>query len=344
MIKKLAYHSMFEKLSKTESLNLKTRRKKVMKNNTGYSKYTNKITEIFSDPDNAIGILEELNIGKFDEIQRVQEYDRLDGRKGLVFTAKTNDPKSSDSTIICIDIKEGHPSTPQVHELIYGAGKDSDVRFIIFSTLKDENNDDPTDSFSLVERVVDTKNQYPLNLYLVNFYEPMPEDNWNHFFVYTAPPEKYKYTLDELESEQTFLEAEFWFILVGSLNVDLYRDYPPPLELFDYDLGHYTQIGGLQVKAGWNDGKAFVAIYSTEEESDLVNDIWRSKNSDLKQLFQGYKVNLEFLEENKSMITVTIFYRPIDWLLKTDLQKKMDFARMLHRVYAKMIDFVKEET
>ena len=313
-----------------------------MKNNTGYSKYTNKLTKIFTDPDNAIGILEELNIGKFDEIQRVQKYERPDGRNGLVLDAKTKGPKSSDGKRICIDLKEGHPSTAQVHELIYGAGKDSDVRFIIFSTLKDENDDDPTDSFSLVERVVDAKNQYPLNLYLVNFYEPTPEENWYHFFVYTAPPEKYKYTLDELESEQAFREAEFWFVLFRWLDSDLYNDYPPPLELFDYDLGHYTQIGGSQVKAGWNDGKAFVAIYSTEEESDLVNDIWRSKKSDLKKLFQGYKVNLEFLEENKSMITVTISDRPIDWLLKTDLQKKMDFTRVLHRNYVKMIDFVKE--
>jgi hypothetical protein len=316
-----------------------------MKNNTGNSKYTNKITEIFTDPDNAIGILEELNIGKFDEIQRVRKYERPDGRKGLVFTAKTNDPKSSDSTKICIDIKEGHPSTAQVHELIYGAGKDSDVRFIIFSTLKDENDDDdPTTDFSLIESVVDAKNQYPLNLYLVNFYEPKPEDNWYHYYVYTAPPEKYKYTLDELESEQSFRESEFWYCLVRSIDFELYKEFPPPLDLFDYDLGHYTQIGGLQVKAGWNDEKAFVALYSMEDEREFVHDLWKVKKTEVEKLFKGYKVDLEFLEENQSMIKVTTSDRPVGWLLKTELHEKLDSARMLHRVYAKMIDFVKKET
>jgi hypothetical protein len=44
------------------------------------------------------------------------------------------------------------------------------------------------------------------------------------------------------------------------------------------------------------------------------------------------------------MITVKISDLPVGWLLKANLHEKMDFARVLHRNYVKMIDFVWEAT
>ncbi len=44
------------------------------------------------------------------------------------------------------------------------------------------------------------------------------------------------------------------------------------------------------------------------------------------------------------MITVKISDLPVGWLLKANLHEKMDFARVLHRNYLKMVDLVREAT
>ena len=64
----------------------------------------------------------------------------------------------------------------------------------------------------------------------------------------------------------------------------------------------------------------------------------------MEKLFKKYKVDVEILEENQSMITATNSDRPVGWLLKADLHEKMDFARVLHRNYVKMINIVQKET
>jgi hypothetical protein len=64
----------------------------------------------------------------------------------------------------------------------------------------------------------------------------------------------------------------------------------------------------------------------------------------LIKLFKGQDVHLEHLTENLDMITVKISDLPVSWLLDASLSEKMDFARVLHRNYLKVVDFVKEAT
>ena len=131
-----------------------------MKDKAKFSNYVDKILEVFSDLSNAIGIFEELNIGHFDEIQSVQKYDRPDGRKVLVISSKTKGHNPASKKKICVDVvKEGLPTTDQLHSVIYGAGHDSDIRLVVFSSLKDESDDEnPTADFNLVKDIVNAKN------------------------------------------------------------------------------------------------------------------------------------------------------------------------------------------
>ena len=70
--------------------------------------------------------------------------------------------------------------------------------------------------------------------------------------------------------------------------------------------------------------------------------MWKKKKSDLRKLFKGQEIDLEHLAENLQMITVEISDLPVSWLLKAKLREKMDFARVLHRNYLKMVDFVED--
>ena len=73
-------------------------------------------------------------------------------------------------------------------------------------------------------------------------------------------------------------------------------------------------------------------------------DLYRRKNIDLKKLFKGRDIDLKIPAENLQMITVEISDLPVSWLLKAELHEKMDFARVFHRNYLKMVEFVKELT
>jgi hypothetical protein len=239
------------------------------------------------------------------------------------------------------------PSTEQLYDVIYsyGASHDSDVRLIVFSSLKDETDDDnPTADFNFIKDIVDPKNEYPLNIYLINFFEPMQEDKHYHYFIYTAPPERPKYSLDDIETELQFREGEFWICLVNSLDKDFYKNWPSPDGRF-YGLGHHVDVvGNVRVKIGWNEQGSKIAVYQTDGGNDLVNELWKAKKSDLRKLFKGQSIDLEYLAENLQMITVEISDWPVSWLLKAELHEKMDFARVLHRNYMKMVDFVREAT
>jgi hypothetical protein len=314
-----------------------------MKSKVKHTNYVDKIIEVFTDTDNTIGIFEELNIGQFDEIQSVKKYDRPDGRKGLVITANMKGQKS-DSTMICIDVKESLPATEQLREVIYGTGADCDVRLIVFRSLKDESDDDdPTTDFNFIKDIVDAKNEYGLNIYLMNFFEPQPEDKHYHFHVFAAPVDRPKYSIDDIETELQFREGEFWICLVNSLDKDFYKNWPSPDGRF-HDLGHHVDVGGVRVKIVWDEQGSKIAVYQTDSGNDFVRDIWKAKKSDLRKLFEGQDINLEQLSERLQMITVGISDRPVSWLLKAQarLHEKLDFARALHQNYLKMVDFVRD--
>jgi hypothetical protein len=313
-----------------------------MKNNIKHTNYLDKLIEKLSDSSYATEILEKLNIAQIDKILNVQKYDRLYDRKGMVIKVKTKD-QELDTKKICIDIKEGFPNIEQLYEVIYGVGKDSDIRLIIFSKQISEKEDaNSTVDLGLLKFIVKIKNQYPLNIYLVKFYETNAEDDNFRHYVCLEPPGKHKYSLKNMESEQTFREQQFWFILVRSLDIDLYRDYPPPLALFDFDLGPYKTVENLRIKAGWDYRRAFIAVSTINDKNDYLIDWWKTKKSDLKKLFKDYKVDLEFIVEKIPIITVKISDLPVSWLLESKLKEKIDFARMLHRNYSMMIDFMKQ--
>ena len=98
------------------------------------------------------------------------------------------------------------------------------------------------------------------------------------------------------------------------------------------------------MKIAWNDQGAKIAIFQTDGENDLVQGMWETRKSDLRKLFKGRDVDLEFLEENLQMISVEISPRSVSWLLEAGLPEKMRVAEMFHKNYTKMVDFVKDAT
>jgi hypothetical protein len=177
----------------------------------------------------------------------------------------------------------------------------------------------------------------------VNFFEPMPENKHYHYYVYTAPPERPKYSLDDIETELQFREGEFWICLVNSLDKDFYKNWPSPDGHFE-GLGHHVDAGNLRVKVAWDDHGSKVAVYQTDDGNDLVLDLWKTRKSDLRKLFIGQDFDLKQLGEKLQMIVVGISDRPVSWLLEAELHEKIEFVRVLHQNYIKIVDLVKDGT
>jgi hypothetical protein len=118
---------------------------------------------------------------------------------------------------------------------------------------------------------------------------------------------------------------------------------PLPDKRFE-GLGHHVDIGKVRVKVVWDKQGSKIAVYQTDGENDLVHDMWKSKKSDLRKLFKGQDIDLEYLEENLQMITVEISGLPVSWLLKAELHEKLELAEHFHRNYLKMVVFVKDAT
>jgi hypothetical protein len=199
-----------------------------MKPTTEYPQQTTQILEHLSDPDTAIRFFQQTNIAQVDKIQSIQRYARADGRKGIVLTVK--EAGQSDLTRIAIDVKYGQPNTDQLVEVLYIAGADCDIRIILHTGIVeglDLDEDNPSADLYLLQYMVRDYNEYSLNLYLVRVSFPEFEGCSPDFDVEAQPQEPPKHTLNDLPTERTFRESEFWAIIVDSIDPGFYENWKP---------------------------------------------------------------------------------------------------------------------
>jgi hypothetical protein len=93
------------------------------------------------------------------------------------------------------------------------------------------------------------------------------------------------------------------------LDKHFYFNWPSPDKRFE-GLGHHIDVGNVRVKIAWNEQGSKIAVYQTDGGNDLVRDMWETKKSALRKLFNGQDIDLELLEENLQMITVKISNLP----------------------------------
>lgn len=309
-------------------------------------KYPNEVTQIIehlSNPDSAIQFFLKTNIAQIDEIKDIHQYARMDGRRGLAMNV--NEKKNSENSQIVLDVKHGPPSTDQLCECIHGAGNFSNKRILMYTGFDNVDHKNPAADVNLVSRLVrNYNNEYSLNLFLIRVSVPTSQGKALSFQIDVKPEYPPNESLSEKVDERVFREMEFWFAFINSLDPGFYKNWTPPMaeNFLNFDYGHYTNAGFLQVRENFNSFGAFIWVVQRDDGKNLLMDLWRNKAMELKKLFADHEIELEYRPSKTPVLAVKISDHPLGWLLGATVSEKLEFARELHGKYLAMVKFIRQ--
>ena len=299
-----------------------------------------KILITLSNKDTAAQFIKEHEISDIDKITDIQKYEREDDRKGLILKVKERNKK--DPIKIMIDIKPGPPNIAQVYDAVYETGSDCNKRVIMYTggkSVGDEEN--PTADQYVVESLVNTFNQYPLDLYLVKKSDPILSKELMEFIVIAEPYVTPKFLMKYLPSKLKFREVEFWEVHFFSCFDGYYRSWEAFNDEFldENNYGFWMPINNLKIGVQWTkeEGAFFESTQIKSDDYDALEEIWQEKKKDLRRLFEGKEIDFRNDPGKPSRIMIKYWEFPPTVLLNATLEEKKDYAESLYR---KLINFV----
>jgi len=317
-----------------------------MKNQTENIYNLDSIIQHFEKSDAITKLLKQHEIAKIKTIESVQRYKKDENRSGLIITGKE---ESNDQTeTILIDFKLGEPSIAQVFDAIYEIGKDCSKRIIMFGGFEKNEILDPavnagekvpaTDEY-VVASLINSMNHYPLYFSLVQLDCSKLETELFDMDLVGGIISRPEFSINDLPSKERFREAEFWEVYYDSLNEAFYRSW----QAFEYGIDNYTKYittfsdRDLEVKVEWTKEGAFFFVVQTKDATVHLKEIWQTKKSELRQLFQDHKIQFINLPGKLPKIVIKFWDHPLNCLVNASNAEKIDFAKLLH---SRFYDFV----
>jgi hypothetical protein len=299
-----------------------------------------KILITLSNKDKLIQLLKVYEISDIDKITDIQRYEREDDRKGLIL--KVKETNNRDTIKVLVDIKPGQPNINQIFDAVYETGADCDKRLIMYTGGKsDGDEENPTADQYVVESLVNTFNQYPLDLYLVKKSESIISKKFMDFIVIAEPYVTPKFLMKYLPSKLQFREVEFWEVHFYSLFDGYYRPWEAFSDEFvnENNYGFWMPINNLKIGIQWTkeEGACFEATHLKDDDYDALEEIWLEKEKDLRSLFEGNEIDFRKDPGKPSRIMIKYWEFPPTVLLDATLEEKKDYAESLYR---KLITFI----
>jgi hypothetical protein len=286
--------------------------------------------EYLKDCKNVKKFLEELEIDDIVTVEDIQHCTSDDGRERLFI--RVQQENLINMTEVYVDFKPGQPSTEQVYEAIYGMGKESQKRVIIFTDehLTSEGRNPTVDEIA-VRSLVESLNECPLNLYLVHLKGAVYGFQLYRIDIIEKPDCGRK--LAKVPSPIEFRVEEFWSIYFDWHNEGWYE----PWKVFDSgfrsieDWGHmlWTDPNFAEIPVYWTESGIEYIVEQIENDDDYLKKIWDLKSEELKNRYQG-RVAFEFLPGRLPKITVKYSDQPVSWLITATPRERLEFARQLH--------------
>jgi hypothetical protein len=254
-----------------------------------------------------------------------------ENRSGLIITGK--EECNGQTEKILIDFKLGEPSIAQVYDSIYKTGKDCSKRIIMFGGFgKNEILDPATDEY-VVASLITGMNHYPLYFSLVQLDCSKLETELFNMDLVGGIISRPEFSINDLPSKERFREAEFWEVYYDSLNESFYRSWQAFEYGIDNDTKHYIPTFTdcvLKVQVEWTNEGAFFNVVQTRDDIDHLNEIWQTKECELRKLFQDHEMQLIHLTGKLPKIVIKFWDHPLSCLVNASNAEKMDFAKLLH--------------
>jgi hypothetical protein len=299
-----------------------------MTNQTKNIKTVDSIIQHFEKKDVITNLLLQHDIAKIKSVESVQRYKKDANRGGLIISCKGECTDQTEK--ILIDFKLGEPCIDQVNDAIYTQGKDCSKRIIMFGGVGESDAIGPATDEYVVGSLITSMNEYSLNLVFVKL-------DCNHLDteVYDLIfPEQVRHesAIFEIPSEERFREAEFWNVYFDSLNDGFYQSWTA----FEYGISNKSKYGwflsdnAVEVKLNWTNEGVLFTVTQTHDDTDRFEEIWQTKNSELRQLFRDNEMQFIYSPGKLPKITIKFWDLPLNCLISASNAEKIDYAKSLH--------------
>ncbi len=304
-----------------------------MNNQTENINNLDSIIQHLEKKDAILKLLHQHKIAKIKSVESVERYKKDANRGGLIITGKEeiNGPIEK----ILIDFKLGKPCIAQVFDSIYEIGKRCSKRIIMFGGVGKNEVIDPATDEHVVESLITTMNDYPLNLSLVQLDCSKFETKLFDMDLSTRNFFGSEFSIKDLPSKTRFREAEFWDVYFNSLREKYYY----PSSAFNYVITNKSQYGkcihyfALKFKVEWTNDGAFFTVMQRKAGTSTLKEIWQTKKDELQQLSQDNETRFKYLPGKFHKIETKLWNYPLKCLVSASNAEKMEFAKLLHSKY-----------
>jgi hypothetical protein len=305
----------------------------------------NQVIEHFNTKENVKSFFYKHDIAEVESIDSIEQYDADEGRKGFIM--KVLEKKNNEPITVIIDVRQGLPSIDQVFDAVYGRGRACVKRLIMFAeNYNADDVDNPAVDEYVVESLIESLNEYPLNLHLIKIESADLEAAVDDLDCLEG--EGNEYDLNELPSQLQFRFDEFWYVYFDSLN----QGYYSPWKAFEGGFadefphwGYMTELEyGLEAYLWWKDREIVYAIKQIRDSDDRLKRLWNKKKDEIINHFNASKVAFECLRGKLPKLEIKFPGRSHDWLLAATPKEKMESARVLYEGFFELVNYFYELT
>ena len=250
----------------------------------------------------------------------------------IILIAELINGNPEEKLLAYVNFKQGYPTTDQIFDSIYGAGKGCNLRIILYNNRDGYDGKNPTAADWVVEPAMDVLNDYGANLMLVESDENCDAFQWVNddlFGLYKTDP---ILSFSDLPSVEQFRAEEFWSLYFDSLNECFHQ----PWSAFRY---------GFRTKDDWGymlyiDPVGEIPVYWRDDGVKYVISKWHDNYGDLEKLLctarsdiisRYGKENVSFRYDRGTLEMVIHYSKvPFNWIISATPSEKMVLAEKLH--------------
>jgi hypothetical protein len=174
-------------------------------------------------------------------------------------------------------------------------------------------------------------NAYPLGLSLMKINDQFKTKSVDLEDFETAGVAN-MYPINDLPSKEKFRESEFWLVYYDSFNDTFYEEWNVlSSEIHETaEYGQWWDINGLEVHVNWSQKGALYSVMVGESDNDYVTQVWREKETELKERYPGRRVELVNVPGKLPRIHIDFWDHPVSWLMTASTEEKVAHAERLN--------------
>lgn len=273
-------------------------------------------------------LLSEIGIENKNDV-KIKEIVRQDPNQ-VILLAEYYIGDSETKQLAYVNFKNGSPNTDQVFDSIYGEGKGSDVRIIMFKNENRYNPNRPDSHIDVVDSAITSFDVYKSNQKLVKTddkcseFELMNPTDYKFQKIYSLIPSM------KMPTELEFRQEEFWSVYYASLYGCFYVPYDSFKFVSEYDFNHMKSLDPIaELYMYWREDQFKYVICKNYWNENLYK---KTINAAKPEIIDRYGMeNVKYISDNGTIkVEIKIPVIHFSKLMNATPKEKMEFATLLY--------------